>query len=166
MDVIFVGCCRHRRRHHHLHIFFFFAFLWVYFLFRIVSSFYCKTIQSVRACFFLVKFLLLKTHAWNVIIFYTPMHLKLLFFRISLALFNQVWMLCEYCCFCIGIAKVSETKYVWQIKSVCVSFSASLLCEKKRRSLFTICSQASAAYIFALNCRTLQKKTVFCTMNF
>lgn len=74
-----------------------------YFLFRIVLR--CAVrLQSVNVrAFFWVKFLLLKTHAWNVIQLKIALHSHALqinfqlLFRISLALFNTFERrLCEY----------------------------------------------------------------------
>lgn len=74
-----------------------------YFLFRIVLRCAVRLQSGNVRAFFWVKFLLLKTHAWNVIQLKIALHshaLQIKFqllFRISLALFNTFERrLCEY----------------------------------------------------------------------
>lgn len=82
MDVIFVGCCRHR--HHHLHIFFLFSLLLI---FMSISSFESFVVllwdYTICVCvLFLVKhfyYYWKRMHEmwYNWKLLYTPMHLKL-----------------------------------------------------------------------------------------
>lgn len=95
MDVIFVGCCRHR--HHHLRIY----FLWVFPLSN-RSSLCCTTTICECACVFLGKIFIIE-NAWNVIQLKIALHSHALqinfqlLSRISLALFNTFERrLCEY----------------------------------------------------------------------